>query len=302
MKAVDIAVPSPANLVYARATDYLQLARPRLASLVLFIVAVSWLLAAKGTAPPLSLLHALAGTAMLFAGASALNQLMELHRDALMLRTANRPLPSGRLSAGEVLTVGGLLCAGGLAYLVILCPPVTAALAAFALVSYLSMYTPLKERTTLSTVIGAVPGAIPPMIGWTAATGSLDARAVVLFLIVFLWQIPHFLAIGWIYRDQYASAGFRVLPVVDPQCRQTGKQMVRYTVALIFVSLMPSVLGMSGWVSSVAALILGAMFLYNALAFARNPVEVEARRVFRMSLVYLPALFLVLFLNMVWVG
>ena len=300
---VDAALPYTHSLVQTRVAEYLQLVRPRLALLVLVTVGAGWLLAAAGGEPKfLTLLHALIGTALLFAGASALNQLLERHRDALMPRTANRPLPSGRLQPGEALVLGSILSAGGLGYLLALCQPLAAALGAFALFSYIFVYTPLKERSPLSTLIGAVPGAVPPLIGWAAARGSLDSGALALFLIVFLWQVPHFLAIAWIYRDQYARAGFRVLPVLDPQGIQTGKQMIRYTLALILASLLPCVLGIGGWLSGIGALILGAAFLYRAFAFARTRTTHEARRVLWMSLVFLPALFLLLVLDVVLKG
>jgi protoheme IX farnesyltransferase len=289
---VDVALPYTPSLVQTRVADYLQLVRPRLALLVLVTVGAGWLLA-SGRAPDwLSLVHALVGTSLLFAGASALNQLLECHRDALMPRTANRPLPAGRLRPVEVLAVGSILSAGGLACLLALRQPLAAGLGAFALVSYVGFYTPLKRLTSLSTLIGAVPGALPPMIGWAAARGSLDSGALALFLIVFLWQVPHFLAIAWIYRDQYAHAGFRVLPVLDPQGVQTGKQMIRYTLVLILASLMPFALGRSGWLAAIGAVVLGVVFLYRVLVFARTGTVHEARRVFRWSLIFLPALLL----------
>jgi protoheme IX farnesyltransferase len=294
---LDATLPYASSLAQARVVDYLQLVRPRLALLVLVTVGAGGLLAPGGAVDWLTLVHALVGTTLLFAGASALNQLVECHRDALMPRTANRPLPARRLAPAEVLALGGILSAGGLVYLVALCPPLVAGLGAFALVSYVLVYTPLKERTPLSTLVGAVPGAVPPLIGWAAARGRLDGGALALFVIVFLWQVPHFLAIAWIYRDQYARAGFRVLPVLDSHGAQTGKQMVRYTVALVLASLMPCVLGIGGWFSGVGALILGAVFLYRVVVFARTGTIDEARRVFRASLLFLPALLLLLVLD-----
>jgi protoheme IX farnesyltransferase len=296
---VAVAVPSMSALVESRVADYLQLVRPRLALLVLVTVGAGWLLATAGEADLLPLVHASIGTALLFAGASALNQLLERHQDALMARTANRPLPAGRLQPVEVLVLGSILCGSGLVYLLALCQPLAAGLGALALLSYVFVYTPLKVRTPLNTLIGAVPGAVPPLIGCAAARGSLDRAALSLFLIVFLWQVPHFLAIAWIYRGQYARAGFRVLPVLDPQGVQTGKQMIRYTLALIPASLMPCVLGAGGWFSGIGALMLGAVFLYRALVFARTGATHDARLVFRMSLVFLPALLLLLALDVV---
>jgi protoheme IX farnesyltransferase len=296
---VDVALRYTPSLVQTRVADYLQLVRPRLAILVLVTVGAGWLLAAGGEPNWLALVNASIGTALLFAGASALNQLLELHRDAMMPRTAHRPLPAGRLQPVEVLALGCILSAGGVAYLLALCPPLTAGLGAFALFSYVLVYTPLKEQTPLSTLVGAVPGAVPPMIGWAAARGSLESGAVALFLIVFLWQVPHFLAIAWIYRDQYARAGLRVLPVLDPSGMHTGKQMIRYTLVLIPASLMPCVLGIGGSLSGLGALILGAMFLYTTLVFARTRTTYQARKVLRMSLLFLPGLFLLLVLDVV---
>jgi heme o synthase len=301
MKVV-AALPYPRSFVESRTADYIQLVRPRLAFLVLFTVGAGWLLAAAGEPQWLPLIHALFGTALLFAGASALNQLVERHRDAFMPRTASRPLPAGRLQPVEVLALGGMLSVGGLVYLLALCGPLAAGLGGLALITYLLIYTPLKERTPLSTLVGAVPGAVPPLIGWAAVRGSLDIRALALFLIVFLWQVPHFLAIAWIYRDQYARAGFRVLPVLDPQGVQTGKQMIRYILALIFASLMPSVLGIGGWFSGIGALILGAAFLYTACVFSRTRTTHRARQVLKMSLLFLPSLFLLLVLDVVLKG
>jgi protoheme IX farnesyltransferase len=304
-----VAVMQSLPLTEARGGDYIQLVRPRLALLVLVTVGTGWFLAASGEPDWLSLVHAVIGTALLFAGASALNQLLERHRDALMPRTANRPLPAGRLQPVEVLALGSLLSASGVVYLLTLGQPLAAGLGIFGLISYVLVYTPLKEWTPLSTLIGAVPGAVPPLIGWAAARGSLDLGALALFLIVFLWQVPHFLAIAWIYRDQYARAGFRVLPVVDPQGLQTGKQMIRYTLALIVASLLPCVLGIGGWLSGVGAVILGTVFLYKAFMFARlvawAPDHVTtraARQVLRMSLLFLPALLLLVVLDAILVN
>ncbi len=291
---VAVALPSARPLGHSRVSDYLQLARPRLALMVLVTVGAGWIVAAEGGTQASSLVHALAGTAMLFAGASAFNQLFERDRDALMPRTANRPLPAGRLQPGEVLALATILSAGGLMYLLAFCSFLAAALGAFALLSYVFVYTPLKERTPLSTLVGAIPGAVPPLIGWAAAHGSLGLGAISLSLIVFLWQVPHFLAIAWIYREQYARAGLQVLPVLDPQGNQTGSQMIRYTVALIFASLMPSVLGIGGWLSGLSAVTFGALFLYTTYVFARRGTIRQARQVLRMSLIFLPAQFLFL--------
>jgi heme o synthase len=292
----DVAVRYPPAVTLRRAATYLELVRPRLGLLVLATVAVGWLLAG-GTQDWTPLVSALVATALMFGGASALNQWMERESDALMPRTANRPLPAGALQPWEALALGSGLSAGGVIYLLAAEQPVSAALGMFALVSYVFVYTPLKRRTPLNTLIGAVPGAVPPLIGWAAARNGLDDGAVALFLIVLLWQIPHFLAIAWIYRDEYASAGLRMFPLFDPGGVRTGRQMVWYTLALIPTSLLPFVIGTSGRIAAFGAVILGAAFLCAALTFARNRTTPNARLVFRMSLVYLSGLFLLFVLD-----
>jgi protoheme IX farnesyltransferase len=294
---IDAAVPYSPSLTLTRVGDYLQLVRPRLAFLALATVGAGWLRAADSATSRGSWLPTLIGVALLFAGASALNQLLERHSDALMPRTANRPLPAGRLQPWTVLFLGCTLSAGGLAVLFAVHEPLAAGLGAFALVVYVCVYTPLKRRTTLNTLIGAIPGAVPPLIGWAAARGRLDIGALALFLIVVLWQVPHFLAIAWIYRDEYARAGLCMLPVCDPDGEQTGRQMVGYTLVLILASPLPLILGPGGWISGLGALVLGVVFLYRVLVFARTPTTHQARQVFQTSLLFLPALLLFLVLD-----
>ena len=304
MKAA-VTLPCVQSLPLTRAGDYLQLARPRLALLVLLTVGAGWLLAAGEGANCGPLIYALIGTSLLFAGASGLNQLLERDSDALMPRTANRPLPSGRVQPLEVLVLGSSLSAGGLIYLLAADQPLAAGLGACALFCYVFIYTPLKRRTALNTLIGAIPGAIPPLMGWVAARGRLDSAALALFLIVFLWQVPHFLAIAWIYRDEYRAAGLKMLSVSDPNGVQTGRQMTRYTLALILASLAPCIAGLGSWISGLGAVVLGAVFLYTAVAFTRAPTTRRARLVFQVSLVYLSVLLLffvldALLLNGIW--
>jgi protoheme IX farnesyltransferase len=304
MKVVATALPTTAPvltssappLAESRLGDYLELVRPRMTLLVLFTVAVGAFLAAPGAVEPALLLQAVFGTGLVAAGASCLNQLLERHTDALMRRTENRPLPAGRLQPPVVLTFGVVLTVAGLVCL-LLREPLAAAVAAFTFATYVFLYTPLKRRTPLNTLVGAVPGALPPVIGWTAVRGSLDAGAVALFLIVFLWQVPHFLAIAWIYRDQYASAGLKMLPVLDRDGSRTGREMMRYCVMLLPVSLVPAALGLAGFVYGVGAVLLGMMFLNAALGFVRTASAREARRVLRASLLYLPALLALLLLD-----
>ena len=283
--------PEAMPLSRTRAADYLELAKPRVAVLVLFTVAAGAALAARGLPDPLTLIHTLFGTALVVAGASALNQWLERHSDALMRRTENRPLPAGRLQAAEVLVIGLVLSVGGTVYLAIALPrPLAALVAAAAFVSYVFLYTPLKRKTTLNTLVGAVPGALPPVIGWTAVTGSVGQEVMALFTTLYLWQVPHFLAIAWIYREDYVCAGLRMLPVVDHRGAMTGRQMVLYCLTLIPVSLTPAALGLAGPFYLVGALLLGLMFLGSAVGFIRSRSVPQARRVLRASLIYLPAL------------
>jgi protoheme IX farnesyltransferase len=293
----DTCAAAPA-LARPRAADYLELTKPRVAVLVLFTVAAGVLLAGGKGVSAAVLLHTLLGTALVAAGASALNQLIERHSDGHMRRTENRPLPSGRLLPTEVLVFGCLLGAGGVVYLALaLERPAAAVVAAITFVCYVAIYTPLKRLTPLNTLVGAVPGALPPLIGWCAVRGDLDCEALTLFLILFLWQVPHFLAIAWIYREEYARAGLQMLPVVDPQGRRTAQQMIAYCLALLAVSLAPVLLGDAGLLYLAGAVLLGLAFLSGALGFQRLRSTGQARRVLRLSLLYLPGLLALLLLD-----
>lgn len=298
MKVAAPACAEPALLVRTRLADYLELTKPRISLLVLFTVAAGALLASRGNPDVTALLHTLAGTALVAAGASALNQLFERHSDALMKRTENRPLPAGRLLPAEVFAFGLGLGLAGLVYLAVaLRHPLPVLVAAFSYASYAFVYTPLKRKTTLNTLVGAVPGALPPVIGWTAMRGTLDREAAALFFILFLWQVPHFLAIAWIYRADYARAGLRMLPAADPTGTMTGRQMVSYCLALIPVSLAPVLFGLAGPVYTAGALVLGLFFLGTALTFLRTTKTPQARRVLHASLLYLPVLLALLLLE-----
>ncbi len=297
MRAAVLTETAPA-LSRTRAVDLVELTKPRVALLVLFTVAVGALLASGGAPHVPVLLHTLVGTALVAAGASALNQLLERNTDAQMRRTENRPLPAGRLQPTEVLVFGVVLGIAGVAYLAItLHQPLAAVVAAFTFVCYVFLYTPLKRVTTLNTLVGAVPGALPPVIGWTAVRGSVDVEIFALFLIVFLWQVPHFLAIAWIYRDEYARAGLHMLPCVDPDGAMTGRQMVTYILALIPASLLPAALDLTGLAYLAGALVLGSGFLYSALSFTHKRSVGQARRVLQASLIYLPALLALLLID-----
>jgi protoheme IX farnesyltransferase len=282
----------------ARLADYAELAKPRVAVLVLFTVGAGVLLAGGRDFSFVVLLHTVLGTALVAAGASALNQWLERDSDALMRRTEKRPLPSGRLQALEVFVFGLALGLGGVLYLALALSHVLSALiAAITFVLYVAVYTPLKRRTPLNTLIGAVPGALPPLIGWCAVRGELTREAGVLFLILFLWQVPHFLAIAWMYRAEYARAGLLMLPVVDGDGRRTSQNMILYCLALLVVSLQPVLYGDAGLLYLGGAVLLGLAFLATALGFRRWRTHCQARRVLRASLVYLPGLLALLLLD-----
>jgi protoheme IX farnesyltransferase len=295
--AVTIYDEAPA-LSRTRLADYVELTKPRIAVMVLVTVAAGVILASDGPINWLLLVNTLFGTALVASGASALNQLLERETDAVMRRTENRPLPAGRLQAGEVLVFGVGLGIGGVLYLALALPtPLAALIAAVTFVSYVFVYTPLKRKTSLNTVVGAIPGALPPVIGWAAVRGSIDSSIVAVFLIIFLWQVPHFLDIAWIYREDYRRAGLQMLPVVDKDCGMSSRKMVSYCLALIPTSLAPLVLGGAGPIYLAGALLLGAGFLGAAIAFALDRSMERARRVLRASLIYLPLLLALLLLD-----
>jgi heme o synthase len=283
-------MPWQTTSVRQRVADYIELTKPRVVLMVLVTTLVGYYLASWGTPDLVLLTHTMLGTALAAGGTLALNQYMERELDGRMERTRRRPLPEGRLHAGEALALGMALLVGGLAYLGLrvnlLCAGVTTAIA----VSYLLVYTPLKRVTSLCSVAGAVPGALPPVAGWAAAAGVLGPEPWVLFAIMFLWQIPHTLAIGRMYRDDYARAGIVVLPVIDRDGTSTATHAVTNCLALVPVALLPTLLGMAGPAYFVVSLVLGAVFLWYAVALARTQSTPAARRLLLASLVYLPVL------------
>jgi len=266
------------------------LAKARLTTLVVLTTLVGFYLGARGAVDYALLLHTVLGTALLASGAAALNQLLEREHDAKMRRTESRPLPAGRIQPETVLILGGVVSAAGLIWLAWKVNPLTSVLGAVTLVSYLFLYTPLKRLTTLNTAIGAVPGALPPLMGWTAARGEITIEGWSLFAILFFWQLPHFLAIAWMYREDYARAGFQMLPVVDPDGRRTGMQSVSHTLGLLSVSLFPVGFGLVGMVYLLGALVLGGLFLAAAIRFSRELSTGRARQLFFVSILYLPLL------------
>jgi protoheme IX farnesyltransferase len=270
--------------------DYLALAKPRITLLVVLTTWVGFEVAGPRMSRGATLFATLFGTGLLAAGASALNMLLERRTDALMHRTRSRPLAAGRLRPVEGLGFGVLLTLLGLCLLLWQAGTLAVAVALVTWSSYLFLYTPLKTRTSLSTIVGAFPGALPPVIGWAAARGALEPGAFLLFAIVFLWQIPHFLAIAWIYRDDYARGGLPMLPVLDRDGRMTGRQAVANAIALLLVSLMPTAAGMAGKIYFTGALLLGLGLLVIATHAAVVRTIEAARRLFLASVLYLSAL------------
>jgi heme o synthase len=236
------------------------------------------------------LLNTLAGTGLVAAGASALNQWIERDYDAKMLRTQSRPLPSGRMQPTTVVILGGVSSVAGLIYLAMAANLLTSVLGAVTLVSYVFIYTPLKRVTWLNTLVGAIPGALPPLMGWTAARNELSGEGWALFAILAFWQLPHFFAIAWIYRDQYAKAGFVMLPNVDAGGKYTGQQTVSNALALFIVSLCPFLFRMTGTLYLAGAVVLGVAFLFYSIRFSRQLTLSRARQLFLASVLYLPLL------------
>lgn len=275
----------------ARASAFVELTKPRITMLVLLTTAAGFFLASPGRFDFALFLHTMIGVTLLCSGVSTLNQYMERDLDCLMRRTCTRPLPAGKLKPREAFLFGLALMFGGEAYLVLFVNGLSALCGLGVVVGYLLLYTPLKTRTSLSTLVGAFPGAVPPLLGWAAAAGALGLKAWVLFAILFLWQFPHFFAIAWMYREDYARAGILMLPVVEPEGRLTGQQMVVWTLLLVPVSLAPAALGLSGALYFAGALVLGALFLWSSVAAARTLSRRSARRVLLASVLYLPFLF-----------
>ena len=283
----------------ARLAEILELTKPRLTILSVLTVLLGFLMGQVGPFPWGRFIATLVGTALVGAGAAALNQTMEWPADSRMSRTRTRPIPSGRVSPEAGLAVGVSLSIAGLAILSFVVHLLAAALAALTLVTYLFIYTPLKSRSALCTLLGAVPGALPPMIGWAAARGTLGLPAWWLFSFLFLWQLPHFLALAWQFRSDYRQAGFRMLPVLDPEGGLTFRQVVLYLAALLPVSLLPVGLGFAGWLYFSVALAGGLIFLGLGLATARTRSGQTAHRLFLASVVYLPVLLTTLTLDRV---
>jgi heme o synthase len=282
---------------YARSRDFVSLAKPRLNLLVVASTLAGYAMAGGETLGVWRVAGLLLGTGLVAGGASAFNQVMERDLDALMRRTRTRPLPDQRLQPIEGLLFGAVVTLVGLLTIVASANVLAAVVALATLLSYVAVYTPLKRRSSFSTVIGAIPGALPPIIGWAAAEGALPPQAWTLFGIMFLWQLPHFLAIAWMYREDYARAGFPMLPVLEPDGRSTGRQAVLYAAALLPLSLVPTLMRMTGEIYFAGALVLSLAFLVLTIRFARTRAPRETRQVFFGSIIYLPLLWILMIAN-----
>ncbi len=276
---------------------YLELSKPRIAFMLVLTAAAGFYLgSAKGFDVAL-FVNMVVGITFLAFGVATLNQVWERESDALMERTANRPLPTNKVSFIEALIFGISLCLVSEIYLAVLVNTLTAVLGLVVIVGYVLLYTPLKSRTSASTAIGAIPGALPPLMGFTAAANDITLGAWTLFVILFLWQFPHFLAIAWMYKEQYAKAGIKMLPVIEPSGKITARQIVIFTVLLLPVSLAPYFLGMAGVVYLIGASLLGLWFLAASIKAARAKSVEQARKLLLVSVIYLPLLFALMVLN-----
>ncbi len=277
--------------VSGKLADYWALTKPEVNSLVLVSTLVGFYLASRGPLKLMLLVHTLLGTLLVASGTATLNQYIEREADGQMRRTAKRPLPAGRLAPAEALWFGIILSAAGGLYLTVTVNTLASLLALFTLGSYLILYTPLKRRTPLCTLVGAFPGAMPPLIGWAAARGNLSPEAWALYAILFFWQFPHFLSIAWMYREDYARAGLLMLPAGDREGRSTARQILAYSLALLPVSLIPTWIGQVGLTYFFGALVLGLTFVHCGARLAISRSNALAKQLLRVSVVYLPLVF-----------
>src|ERR1035437_382850 len=290
MKSSAVAFNSTISLKKRRAAVWADLVKARLTALVLLTTFVGFYLGEPGTVNYLLMFHTLFGTALVASGAAALNQWLEREHDAKMRRTASGPLPSGRMQPATAAIFGGACSVVGLIYLAVGVNLLTSVVGAVTSISYLFIYTPLKRVTWINTLVGAIPGALPPLMGWTAARNELGGEGWALFAILAFWQIPHFMAIAWLYREEYAKAGFVMLPSLADGDSRTAQQAVSNTIALLLASLCPFALGLNGKFYLAAALLLGAGYFWCAVRFARQLTAQRARQLFLASIIYLPLL------------
>ena len=271
-------------------SDFAELVKARLTLLVLLTTAVGYYLGATGPINFPGLFHAVFGTALAAAGAAALNQWWERRLDALMHRTRSRPIPAGRMAPRDALLLGCMLSVAGIVYLNLSCNSLSALLAAATIFIYIFAYTPLKRVSTFNTLIGAIPGALPPVVGWAAATGRAEIGAWSLFAILFFWQMPHFFAIAWMYREDYARAGFEMISKDDKTGARSASQAVLFCFLLLFISGIPQFLGLVSATYLAVELVLNGLFIFVAMRFLRTQQAIDARRLFLTSIAYLPLL------------
>ncbi len=275
---------------------YLELTKPRIAIMLVLTAAAGFYLGGKSFDLLLFVNSMIAITLLAF-GVSTLNQYWERESDKLMERTASRPLPSGKITPLEALAFGSLLCLFAEIYLALAVNFLTAFLGLIVIIGYVFIYTPLKSRTSMSTAVGAIPGALPPLMGFTAASNEISIAAWITFAILFFWQFPHFLAIAWMYRDQYAKAGILMLPVIEPSGKITARQIVIFAVLTLIISILPYFFGFAGLIYLVGAILLGVWFLYESIKMAREKSDKQAKKLLRVSVIYLPLIYLILVLN-----
>lgn len=280
-----------------KAGAFFELTKPRIAFMLVLTAAAGFYLGAKESFQIVLFFHSMIGITLLAFGVSTLNQFIERQIDGLMERTAKRPLPTSKVSPSEAFIFGVILCSIAEIYLAVLVNALTAVLGVTVIVGYVLLYTPLKRRTSASTAIGAIPGAMPPLMGWTSSANELSLGALVLFAMLFLWQFPHFLAIAWLYREQYRKAGILMLPVVEPSGKMTARQIVIFAVMLLPISLAPFFIGLAGWTYLVGSGILGMWFIWESISTARHRTEKSARRLLLVSVMYLPLIYGLMVVN-----
>jgi protoheme IX farnesyltransferase len=300
MEAATADIESP-RVITAREklSAYLELTKPRIAVLLVLTSAAGFYVGGYGNFDSLLFINSMIGIALLAFGVATLNQYIERYIDVLMARTSSRPLPTGKITPNEALVFGLAQCIAAEIYLWVLVNPLTALLGLTVIIGYVLLYTPLKTKTTACTAIGAIPGAMPPLMGWTAATNDVTLGAWALFATQFLWQFPHFLAIAWMYREEYARAGIKMLPAVEASGRLTARQIVIFTIMLVPVSLAPYFLHIAGVLYLLGALVLGLWFLWKSISAARVRTNDAARRLLVASVLYLPLLFILLVIDRV---
>lgn len=293
---VELSAPKVLSL-RGRLSAFAELTKPRIAFMLVLSAAAGFYMGSGERFETALFANAMVGIALLAFGVATLNQYIERRTDAFMERTAGRPLPTGKVTPIEALVFGVLQCLVAELYLYFLVNPITAMLGVTVIVGYVLLYTPLKPVTSASTAIGAVPGAMPPLMGWTAAANEVTLGAWILFVFLFLWQFPHFFAIAWMYKDQYANAGIKMLPVVDPDGRITARQIVMFSVMMFAVSVAPFFFGLTGWVFPVVTVILGVWFIWHSVRAARAKTPELARKLLMATVIYLPLVFLAMVLD-----